>query len=148
MWKYNTTPESDELMHYGVLGQKWGVRRSERQLARARKKAAKNEPDHEDYTKAHTPKSIRTMSNAELNDRNKRLNAEQQYKKLTKKTSTGKKVVNGIIATTATLTAVTAAATAINKFGDTFKPIVSNALDKAGDFVVKNLDAGLKIPIN
>ena len=148
MWKYNQTPESDDLIHYGVLGMKWGVRRSEKQLARARKKAAKQEPDHEDYTKAHTPKSIRAMSNAELNDRNKRLQAEKQYKTLTKKTSAGKKVVNGIIATTATITAVTAAATAVNKFGDTFKPIVSNALEKAGDFVVKSLDAGLKIPIN
>ena len=135
MWEYNYTPEPNELMHYGVLGMKWGVRRSEAQLARARKKAAKNEPDHEDYTKAHTPKSIRSMSNAELNERNKRLNAEKQYKQLTKKTSTGKKIVNSIAAAGATVTTLTGAYAAFKKAA----PIANAALDKVGDYVVKDI---------
>ena len=27
MWEYNHTPEPNELMHYGIKGQKWGLRR-------------------------------------------------------------------------------------------------------------------------
>lgn len=135
MWKYNQTPESDELMHYGILGMKWGVRRSEAQLARARKKAAKKEPDHEDYTKAHTPKSIRAMGNTELNERNKRLQAENQYKKLTKKTNKGKKLVDVFIGTANTIGGLATAYVAYEKFG-------KQLIEKAGDYVVSSIKIG------
>lgn len=40
MWQYNYSsvqPSSNELMHYGILGMRWGVRRTPEQLDRARR---------------------------------------------------------------------------------------------------------------
>lgn len=28
MWQYNYTPNPEDIMHYGVKGMKWGVRKS------------------------------------------------------------------------------------------------------------------------
>ena len=30
MWQYNYTPSSDDIMHYGVLGMRWGHRKAKR----------------------------------------------------------------------------------------------------------------------
>ena len=86
----------DVLAHYGIKGMKWGVRRSEAQLARARgKKEAKRKkkegpPPSEDAAKARESQTkakkegLATLSNRELQELNKRLNMEQQYRNLTR----------------------------------------------------------------
>lgn len=134
MWEYN---HYDELMHYGVLGMKWGVRRSNAQLARARKSRKKSENDHEDYKKASRSKSVRTMSDKELRETNARLQMERQYADLTKKQSTGKKLVTAFTATATTLAAVMKAYDIYKKVAG---PSISKGLDKVGDKVVKSID--------
>lgn len=89
------------LAHYGILGMKWGVRRSDRQLARARgrrketgkpvtptKKAKREAARSEDAKAADEAKKKAkksgpsALSNQELQQLNTRLNLEQQYNKL------------------------------------------------------------------
>jgi len=42
--------DNNYLIHYGVLGMKWGVRRTPEQLARARRRSM-TDGSHEDYKK-------------------------------------------------------------------------------------------------
>ena len=83
MWVYYT---SDELYHHGILGMKWGVHRSrsstgESSSGSRRHKKAPGEIN-EDYARAHSKKSVKSMSNAELKQRIQRLNDEKQYAQL------------------------------------------------------------------
>lgn len=118
---------NNELYHYGILGMKWGVRRTDAQIAKARKS-----PPHEDYTKAHSKKSVKQMSNQELNERNKRLNAEKQYKDLKRQNSIRAKGENAArkYVSTAGLITATVAATA------TYMKYSGKILDKVGSLTV------------
>lgn len=111
--------ESTELMHYGVKGMRWGIRRKR--------------VHHEDYQKAHSRKSVREMSDKELRERNNRLQMEQQYAQLTKKRINGKKVVTAIIAGAATLKGLDSAYNTYSKYGN-------SALDKIGDWVLSGIN--------
>lgn len=108
------------LAHYGVLGMKWGKRKSRTPSADSEK------------VKAIRKKSVDEMSNQDLRDANNRLQLERQYKDLTKKTSIGKKAVKAFIGTAGTITAVTAAA-------KTYKKVGNAAIDKLRDVIAKDL---------
>lgn len=117
----------NDLYHYGIPGMRWGVRRSKKSLARARKKSN----IHDDYKNAHNKKSIKSMSNDELDSRIKRLNKEKQYNDLKKQAgvvNTGHSAVKKYVAIVGTLTAAAAATTGLAiKYG---KPIVNKIIEK------------------
>lgn len=140
------------IYHAGIKGMKWGVRRyqnkdgsltpaGKKRMRLRAKRSVDSDSFHEDYKKAHDKKSVSQMSDQELRERNNRLQAEKQYRDLTKKTSKGKKFVKAYIATAGTIAGV-ATATA------TYKKMADKGIDKVGDMIIKNLDKGLKGPLH
>lgn len=113
------------LKHYGVLGMKWGVRRN-------RNKSG-SQSVHDDYKRAHDKKSVKSMSDSDLQSVNRRLNMEKQYADLTKKTGKGKKIVKKIIAVAGTISAAEGAYKTYKKFAD-------KAIDSIGDMVINDLN--------
>lgn len=115
---------SNTLVHYGILGMKWGIRRTPEQLARARGRSTTNKL-HEDYKKAHTPKSIKSMSDAELRNRLNRLQMERQYSQLSKSSvSKGKEYAQKVFKAGTTVAAVTTTALTIYNNVEKIKAIL------------------------
>lgn len=102
--------KTEELAHYGVLGMKWGVRRTPEQLARARRKtksSTKTKLAPKKETSTAKRKSASEMSDDELNKAIRRLQLEKQYNDLNPKTvSAGKKFVNTVMSQVITPAAI------------------------------------------
>lgn len=131
--------EKTELQHWGIKGMKWGVRRYRNKdgtLTPAGKKRYGDDDVHEDYKKAHEPKSIKSMSNSELKSRNNRLQMEKQYRDLTKKQSKGKKLVTSLVATAGTIASVGGAYNTYKKYG---KEALNKAVDVVGNMILRDL---------
>lgn len=71
----------NSLVHYGVLGMKWGVRRSPAQLARARSSSKSANSDARAKRK-NDLKNRRLLSDSELQSRISRLEMEKKFKNL------------------------------------------------------------------
>lgn len=93
--------EKNELVHHGIKGMKWGVRRTEAQLARTRGITKSDEKSSSTSTKkieSTKRKKMSEMSDEELRRVINRLQLEQQYRNLNpEKVSIGEKFANKVI---------------------------------------------------
>ena len=131
--------ENNELKHYGILGMKWGVRRSEAQLARIRGKSQKGNWSDDAKTAVEIKtKSVKQMSNAELRKLNERQQLENQHKQLNP--STFKKGVAYVAGATAVMTTAVNLYNTSNNTVKIGKTVGNKLIDSVGNMVMSDLN--------
>lgn len=82
--------DNSELYHHGILGMKWGVRRTPQQLGHNTSGSNSDSPGHPTSkagkgTSSGHKKSVREMTDEELSQKIRRLEMEKRYRDLSPK---------------------------------------------------------------
>ena len=103
MWQYNNL---DELYHYGILGMRWGHRKSYKNYSKRLFRPHKRNYTSKDYNevKRLNKKKLNQLSNDQIKIINKRKQLETDYKRLNKgKIAKGMAIVGSTAAFTASV---------------------------------------------
>jgi len=107
---------SNTLVHYGILGMKWGIRRTPAQLSRDRGTSKKSSSEK---------KNVKEMSDDELRKTVNRLQLERQYLQLSSSdVSKGREYIQKIIKAGTTVAAVTTTALTLYNNANKIKSII------------------------
>lgn len=118
----------NQLAHYGILGMKWGIRRYQNKDGTLTPAGKKRYSESDDYKNAHSKKSVREMSDAELRARVNRLQMEAQYSRLSDTNiSRGKKRVSSIWKGISTVSTASATLITLYKNADTIRNIIEKS---------------------
>lgn len=118
--------ENNYLTHHGVKGMKWGVRKSQKRLARERRRQADWSDDAKDAAQLRKKKASQ-LSNVELRRLNDRTRMEQEYSRLNPST-----IKKGIAAVTAMAALATTAVSLYNS-GSKIVKIGGKVVSRIGD---------------
>lgn len=95
--------DNNELYHYGVLGMRWGIRRSRSTSSGKSSKKRKSTNQKTVQKSKPKPKTVKDLSNDELKAKITRLELEKRYRDLNPPTvSRGRKFVDKVLAPAAT----------------------------------------------